>query len=113
MNDSNRSASTVPHVSIHGKLGGVPFQIQIDHIDADLVESVVASIAGSRSLPEPKPGRARLLSAEQVAEQLGWKLCKVYQWARAGRLPAKKTGRDWSFSKDAIDDFCRSIGVSE
>ena len=43
-----------------------------------------------------------ILNAEEVAELLGYSIHTVRLLAREGKLPARKIGREWRFSRDAL-----------
>jgi excisionase family DNA binding protein len=49
------------------------------------------------ALPDTLP---TLLNAEQVAEYLGLHKVTVLKFARAGKLPGLKVGREWRFQAD-------------
>jgi excisionase family DNA binding protein len=48
-----------------------------------------------------------LLSAEDVAQQLGVKETTVWRWCREGNLPCLKVGKYWRVRQDALEDFLR------
>lgn len=52
-------------------------------------------------------GRAtkELLTAEEVASQLGLRATTIYQWCRQGILPAIKLGKEWRIRRAALDAF--------
>jgi excisionase family DNA binding protein len=50
-----------------------------------------------------------LLSAQEVADQLGVAERTVRRWIQSGKLPAKKTGRSFAIR---LEDVERVIGVS-
>ena len=58
----------------------------------------------------PKPTltqqiEARFYTADQVGKLFGVGRWTVYGWARQGRLPRLKVGKDWLFPVAAIDRF--------
>ena len=46
-----------------------------------------------------------ILTVEQTAEFLGVGVSTVYTDAARGRLPAKKVGRRWTFSRAALQQY--------
>src|SRR5688572_15266184 len=48
-----------------------------------------------------------LLSAEDVAQQLGVKETTVWRWCREGNLPCLKVGKHWRIRREALEDFLR------
>ncbi len=46
-----------------------------------------------------------LLTAEEVALQLGLRATTIYQWCRKGLLPAIKLGKEWRIRRAALDIF--------
>src|ERR687895_643226 len=48
-----------------------------------------------------------LLSAEDVAQQLGVKETTVWRWCREGNLPCLKVGKYWRVRQEALEDFLR------
>src|SRR5687767_10517944 len=48
-----------------------------------------------------------LLSAEDVAQQLGVKETTVWRWCREGRMPCLKVGKYWRVRQEALEDFLR------
>lgn len=55
-----------------------------------------------------QPGEPKeFMSTEEVAEWLGVPVYTVTREAREGRLPARKVGRGWRFSRSAILDHFR------
>jgi excisionase family DNA binding protein len=48
-----------------------------------------------------------LLSAEDVAHQLGVKESTVWRWCREGNLPCLKIGKHWRVRREALEDFLR------
>lgn len=51
---------------------------------------------------------ADILIAREVAEFLRVPLSTVMQWARDGKIPARKLGRRWLFLRSEIDDWVRA-----
>ena len=47
----------------------------------------------------------QLLTADEVARELGLKPTTIYQWCREGRLPAIKLGKEWRIRRAALDAF--------
>jgi excisionase family DNA binding protein len=52
-----------------------------------------------------------IMTADQVAQLLQVSRDMVYQLATRGELPARKVGRIWRFSREAIDEFMRGTGA--
>jgi excisionase family DNA binding protein len=48
-----------------------------------------------------------LLSAEDVAQQLGVKETTVWRWCREGNLPCLKVGKHWRIRREALEEFLR------
>jgi len=48
-----------------------------------------------------------VLNAEEAAELLGVSPWTVREEARAGKLPGRKVGREWRFSRTALLDYLR------
>jgi len=48
-----------------------------------------------------------LLSAEDVAQQLGVKESTVWRWCREGNLPCLKVGKHWRVRREALEEFLR------
>jgi excisionase family DNA binding protein len=48
-----------------------------------------------------------LLSAEDVAQQLGVKETTVWRWCREGNLPCLKVGKYWRVRQEALEEFLR------
>jgi len=46
---------------------------------------------------------APLMDAKQVAEYLGLDLLTIYAWARKGKLPGIKLGRNWRFRQSDLE----------
>lgn len=54
---------------------------------------------------DEKQGRTDLppvLTTEQAAELLGLSPFTIREYARTGKIPAKKVGKAWRFSRDAL-----------
>src|SRR5436305_7605628 len=47
----------------------------------------------------------QLLTADEVARELGLQSTTIYQWCREGRLPAIKLGKEWRIRRAALDAF--------
>ena len=47
----------------------------------------------------------QLLTADEVARELGLQPTTIYQWCREGRLPAMKLGKEWRIRRTALDTF--------
>lgn len=43
-----------------------------------------------------------LLTVEQAAEELNVSVCTIREWAREGKIPARRFGRLWRFDKDEL-----------
>ena len=50
---------------------------------------------------------SELLSAEDVAQQLGVKESTVWRWCREGTLPCLKVGKHWRVRREAFEEFLR------
>jgi excisionase family DNA binding protein len=50
-------------------------------------------------------GERQLLTADEVARELGLQPTTIYQWCREGRLPAMKLGKEWRIRRTALDAF--------
>ena len=50
---------------------------------------------------------SELLSAEDVAQQLGVKESTVWRWCREGNLPCLKVGKHWRIRREAFEEFLR------
>jgi excisionase family DNA binding protein len=50
-------------------------------------------------------GERQLLTADEVARELGLRPTTIYQWCREGRLPAIKLGKEWRIRRAALDAF--------
>lgn len=50
-------------------------------------------------------GKRELLTADEVARELGLRPTTIYQWCREGRLPAIKLGKEWRVRRTALDAF--------
>lgn len=46
-------------------------------------------------------------NVEEAAEFLGVSTWTVREQARGGRLPANKVGREWRFSREALEEYLR------
>lgn len=46
-----------------------------------------------------------ICSAAEAAAELGISAARVLQFCRAGRLAAKRIGRDWAISRQAVQDL--------
>lgn len=58
--------------------------------------------------PEPMP--ARLMTATELAERLGFKPGYVYELARAGKIKSLRQGKYKRFSEAALLEYIASIG---
>ena len=47
----------------------------------------------------------KFLSIEQVAKITGFGAWTVRKWAREGKIPARKFGREWRVREDSLRDF--------
>jgi excisionase family DNA binding protein len=54
-----------------------------------------------------RPLEKELLSAEDVAQQLGVKETTIWRWCREGNLPCLKVGKHWRIRREALEDFLR------
>ena len=56
---------------------------------------------------------AELITLEEVADYLRVTKKTVYRLLESGRIPAIKVGRQWRFSKSAVDEWLRanSVGI--
>ena len=50
----------------------------------------------------------QVLNVEEAAELLGVSLWTIREQARLGRLPGRKIGKEWRFSRDALLDWLRA-----
>jgi excisionase family DNA binding protein len=48
------------------------------------------------------------LTSDEVAALLRVNLTTIHRLARSGKIPAYKLGRDWRFTRDAIDKSTES-----
>jgi excisionase family DNA binding protein len=48
-----------------------------------------------------------ILTVDQVAAYLKLSEATIYRMAKTGRIPAKRIGRSWRFSKELIDEWFR------
>lgn len=56
----------------------------------------------------------RLLKAEQVAEQWGLSVQRVYELSRKGEIPVVRLGdRQYRYSADELENFVKSGGRAE
>ena len=53
---------------------------------------------------------SELLTVDEVADFLRVKPSTVYEWAKNGKIPARKVGRLWRFSREEIESWTRSGG---
>jgi len=51
-----------------------------------------------------------LMTVEEVAAYLRVRPSSVYEWAKAGKMPAAKVGRLWRFHREEIDLWVREGG---
>jgi excisionase family DNA binding protein len=58
-------------------------------------------------------GMSPMMTAEQVAELLGYHVAMIRLFAREGRLPAHRgpNGREWLFDRDELFDWMRQHRV--
>jgi excisionase family DNA binding protein len=49
----------------------------------------------------------QLLVVDEVADFLRVKSSTVYEWAKNGKIPARKVGRLWRFSREDIEVWMR------
>lgn len=50
------------------------------------------------------------LNVEEVAELLGFSPYTIRQFAREGKIPGRKIGREWRFSREALDGWFGATG---
>jgi excisionase family DNA binding protein len=55
----------------------------------------------------------RLLTAKQVGELLNVRAYTIYEWVKAGRLPAIREGRTLRFSPAGLEAWVRARSASE
>ena len=48
-----------------------------------------------------------ILTVDEVAAYLKLSEATIYRMAKTGRIPAKRIGRSWRFSKELIDEWFR------
>lgn len=48
-----------------------------------------------------------IMNCKEVAEYIGLNYFTVLKYAKTGRLPAFKTGKEWKFHKDTLDEFIK------
>lgn len=46
-----------------------------------------------------------ILTIEELAKYLKLKPQTIYTWAKAGKIPAAKLGKEWRFKKTLIDKW--------
>jgi excisionase family DNA binding protein len=52
----------------------------------------------------------RFVTVEEAAELLRVAVNTIYRWCRAGRLPARKFGREWRIDSSALEEVgCRAV----
>ena len=54
-----------------------------------------------------------VMNVEEVAEYLRIPRSSVYKLAKNRRIPSQKAGRQWRFSRKAIDEWLATLGRSE
>ena len=52
-----------------------------------------------------------VMTVEEVAEYLRVTPSSIYEWAKAGKMPAAKVGRLWRFHREEIDAWVREGGL--
>lgn len=52
-----------------------------------------------------------VMTVEEVAEYLRVTSYSIYEWAKAGKMPAAKVGRLWRFHREEIDTWVRNGGL--
>jgi excisionase family DNA binding protein len=52
-----------------------------------------------------------VMTVEEVAEYLRVTPSSIYEWAKAGKMPAAKVGRLWRFHREEIDAWVRRGGL--
>ena len=53
---------------------------------------------------------SELLTVDEVADFLRVKPSTVYEWAKTGKIPARRVGRLWRFSREEIEIWTRAGG---
>ena len=70
--------------------------------------SLVPAVPDTTTLQAPD-----VLNVEEVAEYLRIPRSSVYKLAKNRRIPSQKAGRQWRFSRKAIDDWLAASGRSD
>lgn len=55
----------------------------------------------------------RVLTSQQVADQLGCSVLTIEEMARSGELPGFKFGRSWSHPIDALEAALNSMAIDQ
>jgi len=55
----------------------------------------------------------QVMTVEEVAEYLRVTSSSIYEWAKAGKMPAAKVGRLWRFHREEIDAWMRKGGLQD
>ena len=61
------------------------------------------------ALANPEPAPARLLTAAEVAERLGFKPGYVYELARAGKIKSRQEGKYIRFTEAAVSEYISGV----
>jgi PTS system nitrogen regulatory IIA component len=56
------------------------------------------------------PSEQDIMTAEEAARYLKVSLRTLRELAGAGRIPARKVGREWRFSRSALETWISAIG---
>jgi len=68
----------------------------------------------STSQPDQSTGQTHdVLNIEEVAEYLRIPRSSIYKLAKRRGIPCQKVGRQWRFSRKAIDAWLSSVGGGE
>lgn len=62
-------------------------------------------IMAARATRRSVPADPNILNRRQAAELLGLNVETVARLARTGKLPARKVGRQWRFSKQRLQEW--------
>jgi excisionase family DNA binding protein len=56
-------------------------------------------------MDEPNPQEPEIMTAAEAAEWLQVPLNTIHTEARAGRLPGRKVGKEWRFSRSVLREW--------
>jgi excisionase family DNA binding protein len=48
-----------------------------------------------------------IMSCKDVAKYLGLNYFTIIKYAKSGKIPAFKTGKDWKFHRETLDNFLK------